>query len=223
MERSRYCAPRKAPGKRSAINWPTCWPSRVMRRGCGSAPMTAIPGPALNWPTCWPIGAIWWDCGRAPITAHPLAAARLADLLIADGDYDGAIALLQVCTIFGYYTARRLAEVLAEHGDLDHLRMLADSGNSYYTADVLERGEIPIRIDTYASHLMAGLLGDQRNLEGLQALINSGIPEAAMRMAEILADHGYIEDSDRLRQFGFAPDGSIASGPTWLPPGYPRR
>ncbi|CAO5152982.1 hypothetical protein FAIPA1_160005 [Frankia sp. AiPs1] len=47
--------------------------------------------------------------------------------------------------------------------------------------------------------------------EGLRTRADAGDGRAASRLADVLAEAG----DDRLRRFGFTPDGIIASGPTW--------
>ena len=92
----------------------------------------------------------------------------------------------------------RLAELLAERGDLDGLRARADAG------------------DRAAAVRLAGLLAERGDLDGLRARADAGDADADLRLAGLLADllvrQGRTEEAERLRRFGLNPDGSIAHG-----------
>ena len=88
--------------------------------------------------------------------------------------------------------ARRLADLLAERGDLDGLRARADAG------------------DGYAAWRLAELLAGRGDLDGLRARADAGDGTAARRLADLLTKQGRGEEAERLRRFGLNPDGSIA-------------
>lgn len=97
--------------------------------------------------------------------------------------------------------ALHLADLLACCGKPDEaiafFRALADSGDE----------EAASRLPDLLAH--AGDLDEAIAL--LRSRADSGDENAADRLAELLAETG----DDRLRRFGFALDGSIASGPAW--------
>ena len=68
--------------------------------------------------------------------------------------------------------ARRLAELLAERGDLDGLRARADAG------------------DRYAARRLAGLLAERGDLDELRARADTGDRDAALRLADLLMKQG---------------------------------
>jgi hypothetical protein len=82
--------------------------------------------------------------------------------------------------------ALRLADLLADHGDLDELRARADTG------------------DGSAALRLADLLADHGDLDELRARADTGDGPAALRLADLLADHG---DLDELRARANAGDG----------------
>ncbi len=93
-----------------------------------------------------------------------------------------------------------MVEVLAKQGDTAALRALADAAGGWFAfyqlTDLLtERGEITVVMDM------------------LQARINAGDGLAADRLADLLARQGNPAAADRLRRYGFNPDGSFATGP----------
>ena len=88
--------------------------------------------------------------------------------------------------------ARRLAGLLAEHGDLDGLRARADAGHGY------------------AARRLAELLAQRGDLDGLRARADAGDEAAAVPLADLLIEQGRDEEAERLRRFGLNPDGSIA-------------
>ena len=89
------------------------------------------------------------------------------------------------------YAAWRLAELLAERGDLDgELRARADAG------------------DRDAAGRLAELLAERGDLDGLRARADAGDWDAAWRLAELLAERG---DLDELRARADAGDGT----PPW--------
>ncbi len=90
------------------------------------------------------------------------------------------------------YAAGRLADLLAERGDLDGLRARADAG------------------DGYAAGRLADLLAGRGDLDGLRARADAGDGEAAGRLAALLYERG---DLDELRARADADDGYAA---VWL-------
>ena len=92
----------------------------------------------------------------------------------------------------------RLAELLADRGDLGRLRGRADAG------------------DRAAAVRLAELLADRGDLGGLRARADAGDADADLRLAGLLADmlvkQGRTEEAERLRRFGLNPDGSIVHG-----------
>ena len=87
----------------------------------------------------------------------------------------------------------RLDELLAERGDLDGLRARADAG------------------DLNAASWLALLLAGRQDLDGLRARADAGDGAAgAAQAGSLLIERNRGEEADRLRRFGFEPDGSIA-------------
>jgi hypothetical protein len=86
----------------------------------------------------------------------------------------------------------RLATLLAKAGDLDELRVRADTG------------------DRAAAGQLARLLADRGDLDGLRARADAGDDVAAARLPEVLIKQGRGKEAQRLRRFGLNPDGSIA-------------
>jgi hypothetical protein len=120
----------------------------------------------------------------------PADAARLADSARSRLLYSYAIPLYRLATDAGDdEAARRLAELLAERGDLDGLRGRADAG------------------DVDAAFRLAGLLDEAGDLDGaariLRALADAGDRQAASRLADLLAARG---DVDGLRTRADADD-----------------
>jgi hypothetical protein len=159
---------------------------------------------------------------RAPADAgDENAASRLAELLAERGDLDGLRARADAGD---HYAAVRLAELLAEHGDLDGLRARADAGDRWAARELAEllaeRGDLDgLRAradagDEAAALELARLLAERGDLDGLRARVDAGDGYASWRLAMLLADllikEGHGEEAQRLRGFGFNPDGSIA-------------
>ena len=95
------------------------------------------------------------------------------------------------------HAARRLAGLLAEHGDLDQLRARADAG------------------DGHAAQRLDGLLAERGDLDGLEQFLRARADAGdgdAERLAELLTQRGQGEEAERLRRFGLNPDGSTACG-----------
>ena len=61
------------------------------------------------------------------------------------------------------------------------------------------------------AELLARLLEERGDLDGLRAQADAGYEVAARRLARRLIRQGRSEEAERLRRFGLNPDGSIAS------------
>jgi hypothetical protein len=92
------------------------------------------------------------------------------------------------------YAAEQLANLLYDRGDLDELRARADAAGNSYT-----------------SIKLAGLLYDRGDLDELYTRANAGDRFAALRLPALLDALGRGHEAERLRKFGFNPDGSIAN------------
>ena len=91
------------------------------------------------------------------------------------------------------FAESRLAEVLAERGEWDELRARADSGNGP------------------ATRLLAEVLAERGEWDELRAQVDAADGgSAAKPLIELLTRRGRGEEAERLRRFGFNPDGSIA-------------
>ncbi len=122
------------------------------------------------------------------------AARPLADLLTDIGDRIGAIEVLRGLADAGDSEAgERLAALLVEVGDHEGLRARADAG------------------DGEAADRLAALLAEAGDHEGLRVRADAGDWWAARRLAELQANTG----DDRLLQFGFDVDGSVADHRGW--------
>jgi hypothetical protein len=165
---------------------------------------------------------------RARAEAGDRKATHLLARQLADhNDLDGFLDALHVRMDIGDGHA---AELLAEHGALDGaievLRARADTGDrmaAYLLADLLvERGDVDglqARVavgDGYAAYLLARQLAKRGDLGGaievLRVRVDAGDRNAADPLADLLHECGRWEEAERLRRFGFNPDGSIASG-----------
>jgi hypothetical protein len=93
--------------------------------------------------------------------------------------------------------AERLAELLAERGDLDGAvqvaRARADAGGFY------------------AAEQLVKLLAERGDLDGLRARTGAGDLYAAQQLPDLMAKQGRGEEAAKLRRFGLNPDGSTAS------------
>jgi hypothetical protein len=140
-----------------------------------------------------------WDA----IVSHiddPADASRLAESADNRLLYRYAIPLYRTAADAGDgYAAYRLAELLAEHGDLDELRARADAGDGHA-----------------AAYRLAELLAEHGDLDELRARADAGDGYAAYRLAELLAERG---DLDELRARADAGDAWAAHRLTTLPTG----
>ena len=125
------------------------------------------------------------------------AARRLAGLLASAATWTGPQILRARADAGDGDAAGRLAELLAERGDLDGLRARADAG------------------DGDAASRLAGLLAERGDLDGaiqiLRARADAGDGDAG-RLAELLTQQGRGQEAERLRRFGLNLDGSVACG-----------
>jgi hypothetical protein len=150
------------------------------------------------------------------------AAEQLAELLYERGNLDGAIQILRdLDDANGLLAAPKLASLMYERGDLDGMRALAEAGEQYavnHLANLLaERGDLDeLRAradaaggDSYTAIKLAGLLAERGDLDELRARANAGDRFAASRLLGLLINQGRGQEAERLRQFGFNPDGSI--------------
>ena len=158
------------------------------------------------------VPASTWDAVLSHIR-DPADTARLADSARSRLLYRYAISLYRHATNAGSgYGALRLANLLAEHGDLDEaaqiLRARADAGTEHAASQLAEllaeRGdldELRARADAgdwhAASHL-ADLLVEHSDLDGLRARADAGDWHAASRLAELLAERGDLEEAAQI-------------------------
>ena len=144
------CAPGPTPATGMPPgSWPTCWPSAATWTGpvCAPGPTPATGMPPGSWPTCWPSAATWTGPadparpGRRRRRVCRLAAGRAAGRARRPGRAARARA-----DAGDGHAAARLADLLAERGDLDGLRARADAGDGHAArrlADLLaERGDL---------------------------------------------------------------------------------
>ena len=218
------CAPGPTPATRLPPGgWPSCWPSAATWTGCAPGPTPATRLPPCGWPSCWPSAATWTRprryCapGPTPATACRRAAGRAAGRARRPGR--GGADTARPGRRRRRDAARRLAELLAERGDLDGLRARADAGDGYAAlrlAELLaERGDLDglrARADA-GDELPPGgwpsCWPERGDLDGLQycARADAGDWFAAGRLAELLAERG---DLDGLRARADAGDGYAA-------------
>ena len=127
----------------------------------------------------------------------------LVRLLTTLGCVEEAIEALRTIANAGvdYYAASWLAESLADQGRIEEAievsRAYADTG------------------DGPAAYMLTKLLAEQDRVDELEEEVNAGIAGAAPRLIALLAERGQPDRAERLRTFGFNPDGSIAD--THLP------
>ncbi|WP_461119600.1 SEL1-like repeat protein [Saccharothrix stipae] len=148
---------------------------------------------------------------------HRHAAGRLVDVLVEQGDVNGAMALLRAhADVDGHYAARRLAGLLIKQRNVDDamalLRAHADAGDSrsaHQLVDVLVEqglmGELRTRADAgdgHAARRLAGLLIKQRNVDDAMALLrahaDAGDSRSARRLAGLLIKQRNVDDAMAL-------------------------
>ena len=80
-----------------------------------------------------------------------------------------------------WYVVRELADLLAQRGDLDGLRALANAGDRY---------------------AVGALLAKRGDLDGaeqiLRARADAGDEDAAVQLAELLADRGDLDEAEQI-------------------------
>ena len=236
------CAPGPTPATGTPPGgWPSCWPSAATWTGCAPGPTPATGTPPGGWPSCWPSAATWTGPhrsarpgrrrrrGRRRAAGRAAGRARRPGRSCAPGPTPAtgtppsgwpscwpSAATWTSCapgpTPATGYAARRLAELLAERGDLDgaaDLRARADAGDGHAArrlAELLaERGDLDgLRAradagDGYAAGRLAELLAERGDLDGgrLRARADAGDGHAAMRLAELLAERGDLDGAAR--------------------------
>ena len=195
----------------------TATPSR-----CTVTPPTPATGtPPGGWPSCWPSAATW--------TSADLRARADAGDGTPPGSWPScwpSAATWTGCAP-GPTPAtgrrRRLADLLAERGDLDGLRARADAGDWYAAGQLAEllaeRGDLdaaarPGRRRRRVRRRAAGRAAGRARRPGrgravLRARADAGDGYAARRLAGLLAERG---DLDGLRARADAGDGDAAGG-----------
>ena len=144
--------------------------------------------PPSGWPSCWPSAATWTGCAPGPTPATGTPPGGWPSCWPSAATWTGCAPGPTPAT----GRRQRLAELLAERGDLDGLRARADAG------------------DGHAAERLAELLAERGDLDGLRARADAGDRDAAGRLADLLIKQGRGEEAERLRRFGLNPDGSIA-------------
>ncbi|GIE34518.1 hypothetical protein Ait01nite_075630 [Actinoplanes italicus] len=154
---------------------------------------------------------------------EPGAAFHLADLYVAAGRRDEAVALLE--GVNGDWAAgRRLAGLLQEAGDdREAIRILADqtrAGDSLASAQLadlqLRHGQIhelwvdAVTGDAYVSEVLSRHLYEQRDEETLFGLAEFGAAGAAARLADLLVELS-SDDHHRGRLRALAERGDLAA------------
>jgi hypothetical protein len=123
------------------------------------------------------------------------------------------------------FAARRLAELLAQQGQIEELRARADAGDMS-AADFLwrwlvQQGQVDDAIkllraqadagDWLAAGRLAELLAQQGRIEELRSEVDAGTSTASRHLLDLLTERGPTEQAKELRRWGLNPDGSIAT------------
>ncbi|OHV43435.1 toll/interleukin-1 receptor domain-containing protein [Pseudofrankia sp. BMG5.36] len=161
---------------------------------------------------------------RRADTGDPFAAQQLTDVL-AEEDFDELCR--QARSGNNPYAAMSLAKINIDHYDRyddDTLRAFIEGMGDGHALLLLRRRTIN-RIDdldelrrwtddgnTYAAQRLADVLAERGDLDELRRWVDAGYLYVGERLASLLAKRGGSVEADRLRRFGFNPDGSIASG-----------
>ena len=120
------------------------------------------------------VPASTWDAILNHVS-DPLDAARLADSASTRELYHYAIPLYRLAADAGdQFAASRLADLHAESGNLDELRVRADVG------------------DRFAASRLAGLLAESGNLDELRVRADIGDRFATLRLADLLTVPGWL-------------------------------
>jgi hypothetical protein len=126
---------------------------------------------------------LWDTLTTGPLT--PDTEINLADDAENRGLYTAAITLLTPTAAAGDAFAQlRLADLLAERGDMEGLTTLAAAG------------------DTFAQLRLADLLAERGDMEGLTTLAAAGDTFAQLRLADLLAERGDMEGLTTLAAAG---------------------
>jgi predicted negative regulator of RcsB-dependent stress response len=134
---------------------------------------------------------------------------RLVSLLAERGKLDEAQQILRAQVDAGDgLAALRLADLLAEHGDIDGLRARADAGDrtaAEHLARLLaERGDINGLLaqiaagDTRSLASLVNLLAERGDFKELRAWADGGSAIAAVALAELLAERGNLEEAEQI-------------------------
>jgi hypothetical protein len=113
-------------------------------------------------------------------------------MLAERGDLDELRSWADADRNFSSQAALELASVLAERGDPGELRSLADDGSED------------------AARRLARMLAECGDMDELRARVDAGDRHAADVLVGLIKQN-QGEEAERLRRFGFNPDGSIAS------------
>ena len=154
------------------------------------------------------VPASTWDALVCHI-GDPADAARLADSARNRLLYRYAISLYRHAADAGDGSAAsRLARLLAQRGDLDGLRSLANADEWYVIrelADLLaRRGDLDgLRAQAnagngYAAGQLARLLADRGDLDELRARADAGDEDAAWRLAGLLPRRGDLDEAEQI-------------------------
>ena len=139
------------------------------------------------------VPASTWDAILSHIR-DPAETARFADIAKDRLLYCYAIPLYRhAADADGVYAAFKLAELLAEQGDLEELRARADAGDGAAAAE------------------LAGLLAERGDLEELRARANAGDGAAASRLDELARQGDLDRAAQILRARADAGDGAAAA------------
>ncbi|WP_370964742.1 hypothetical protein [Amycolatopsis sp. cg9] len=139
---------------------------------------------------------------------HPDDTHRLAGGADRRGrDHEALILYQQLADRGSQFVLRRLAELLAEQGQVEQLRSRADNGDPHAAAELAEllaeQGQVEDAIQVLQSRAdnggrraaarLAGLLAKYGREEQLRARADNGDRPAAAQLAELLAKQGQLE------------------------------
>jgi hypothetical protein len=153
-------------------------------------------------------------------SGDPFAASTLVELLVEQDKPAEAAAVLRHTTNLGYHTL--VAEQLADHGRLDELRELTDSGNPVAAEQLAallakhgkldELRELADSGNPVAAEQLVKLLAEQRRLDELWQEVHAGTTGALDALIAVLGEAGTGAGvgTERLRCWGLNADGGIA-------------